>query len=290
MNRRRLLTTTLALVICCAALTSTALAETIRLSGTVPSFNQNYTDGPDAWGDCSLGTGGCPDQLCTTGCLVTAFASVLGYYDVRVNVTAANSCTGRARSGMDPGILNDWLRANRGFGQCSQDPIGSCCLAWDQLPGNVELTFYSNRSDVGLNPVAAVVIDHALRGGHPVVAGVHWGSSCRAGSSQSEDCHWVILTGKAGDTYTIVDPMNTDPTAPQGVRTTLDAGTRGSYIIDRYVVVTRDEPSTESVAPPSVEPVDGTSADDGSTATGTALALFGLLAAVAVIIVLVTSR
>ena len=85
--------------------------------------------------------------------------------------------------------------------------------------------------------MASVIIDHALRQGYPVIAGVHWGAFCNGGSSQSEDCHWVILTGKRDDTYTIVDPFNPDPTSPYGVRTTLDAGVRGSYIIDRFVVI-----------------------------------------------------
>lgn len=287
---KRFLFTVAAALTLVLALGVLGACESIQLPGTVPSFNQNYTEGPGAWGDCTLGTGGCPDQICTTGCLVTAFASVLGYYDVSVAVSASESCTGRARSGMDPGILNDWLRANGGFGQCSQDPVGSCCLAWNQLPGNLELTFYSNRSDVDLNPVTAVVIDHALRSGHPVVAGVHWGVFCRAGSSQSEDCHWIILTGKAGDTYTIVDPMNLDATNPNGVRTTLDAGTRGAYIIDRYVVIELGEPGASPSGDPQSELSGIDDAVETGSATGSALVLLGLLAVVAAAIILIGSR
>jgi len=270
---------------------SLALAEAILLPRTVPSFNQNYTDGPDAWGDCPLGTAGCPDQVCTTGCLVTAFSSVLAYYEIDVSVPPATSCTGRARSGMDPGILNDWLRANRGFGHCAQDPLGDCCLAWDRLPGDLELTFYSNRSENDLNPVASVVIDHALREGRPVVAGVHWGASCRAGSEQTEDCHWVVLTGKAGDTYTIVDPINFDVTDPRGVRTTLDDGTHGNYIIDRFVVVSG--PTLGSTAPSASPDLTGDSegAESSGPATATTAVVFlGLLAAVVAIIALVSAR
>jgi hypothetical protein len=80
---------------------------------------------------------------------------------------------------------------------------------------------------------------HALRQGNPVVAGVHWGTACRRGSSQTEDCHWVVLTGKTGSTYTIVDPYNRDHASSTGVRTTLDAGSLGAYTIDRFVIVTR---------------------------------------------------
>ena len=83
-------------------------------------------------------------------------------------------------------------------------------MIWDQLPTELEITTHVNRSDVGLNPVASVVIDHALRQGYPVIAGVHWGAFCNEGSSQTEDCHWVILTGRIDDTYTIIDPFNPD--------------------------------------------------------------------------------
>ncbi len=270
---------------------SLALAEAILLPRTVPSFNQNYTDGSGAWGDCPLGTAGCPDQVCTAGCLVTAFSSVLSYYEIDVSVPSRFSCTGRARSGMDPGILNDWLRANRGFGHCAQDPVGDCCLAWDRLPGAVELTFYSNRSEDGLNPVASIVIDHALREGLPVVAGVHWGASCRAGSEQTEDCHWVVLTGKAGDTYTIVDPINPDVSDPRGVRTTLDDGTHGNYIIDRFVVVSGPVPDSAERPVSSDSAGDSDGAESGGPSTAaTAVVLLGLVALIAAIIVLVSSQ
>ncbi len=217
-------------------------AQTIELPRDVPAFNQAYTEGPGAWGNCPLGTIGCPDHIYTTGCLVTAFSSVLAYYDIDVTVPARSSCTGAARTGMDPGIFNDWLREIGGYGRCAQDPVGNCCLIWTQLPAALEITTHVNRSEVGLNPVAAVVIDHALRQGYPVVAGVHWGASCNGGSGQTEDCHWVILTGKIDDTYTIIDPFNPDPASPYGVRTTLDAGVHGRYIIDRFVVVEAPPP------------------------------------------------
>ncbi|MFC2082446.1 hypothetical protein ACFLSG_00200 [Candidatus Bipolaricaulota bacterium] len=215
----------------------TCLGQTIELPRIMPAFNQAYNEGPDAWGNCPLGTIGCPDQVCTTGCLITAFSSVLAYYEVSVTVPARSSCTGEERTGMDPGIFNDWLREVGGYGRCSQDPVGNCCLIWEQLPAELEITTHVNRSDVGLNPVASVVIDHALRQGHPVIAGVHWGAFCNGGSTQSEDCHWVIITGKRDDAYIIVDPFNPDPASPNGIRTTLGSGVRGSYIIDRFVVV-----------------------------------------------------
>ncbi len=214
-----------------------ASAQTIELPRPVPAFSQAYTEGPNAWGNCGLGTVGCPDQICTTGCLVTAFSSVLAYYQISLSVSAEGSCTGEARTGMDPGIFNDWLRQQGGYGRCSQDPAGNCCLIWEQLPAGLEITTHVNRSEAGLSPVSSVVIDHALRQGYPVVAGVHWGSYCSGSSGQSEDCHWVVITGKRDGAYTIMDPYNPDPTSPYGVRTTLAAGVHGSYIVDRFVVV-----------------------------------------------------
>ncbi len=263
-----------------------ASAEAIELPRPVPSLNQAYTDGPGAWGDCPLGTDGCPDRLCTTGCLTTAFASVLAYYGVEVSVTADDSCTGRARVGMDPGILNDWLRANAAYGRCAQDPLGNCCLDWEGLPEAVELTFHVNRSDVGLNPVASVVIDHALRQGRPVIAGVHWGASCHGETGQSEDCHWVVLTGKTGETYSIIDPYNPDTTSPYGIRTTLDAGVHGAYIIDRFVIVEGDSASASLHVE---EPSTAQEARPEDRADSSVVALLAILALVAALVLLVTA-
>ena len=260
-----------------------SLAQTIELPKSVPSFNQAYTNGPNAWGDCPLGTDGCPDQVCITGCLTTAFASVLAYHDVTLSVTAAESCSGQAQSGMDPGILNDWLRAHAAYGRCAQDPIGSCCLDWSRLPNGVALTFHVNRSNVGLNPVASVVIDHALRQGHPIIAGVHWGAFCHGGTGQSEDCHWVVLIGRTGETYTIIDPYNADSSSPYGIRTTLDAGVHGAYIIDRFVIVEYSPGSTPILADiPSVRP--SSSADRSGTSWIVFLATLALVAAVAILV------
>ncbi len=261
-----------------------ALAQTIDLPRAVPPFNQAYTDGADAWGNCPLGTGGCPDQICTTGCLTTAFASVLAYYGVEVPVSSEHSCTGRARSGMDPGILNDWLREHRAYGHCAQDPFGDCCLVWERLPDGVELTFHVNRSDVGLNPVASVVIDHALRQGRPIIAGVHWGATCHGGTGQTEDCHWVILTGKVGETYSIIDPFNADSTSPYGIRTTLEAGVHGAYIIDRFVIVEYDGPGVPSRTESSASGQQDRTADRQGSSALVLLAALGLVAALILLV------
>ncbi len=275
-----------------------ARGESIALPRVVPSFNQAYTEGPGAWGDCALGTGGCPDHIRATGCLITTFSAVLAYYDINLSVPAQYSCTGEAEQGMNPRILNDWLRARRGYGPCSQDPSGSCCLEWEDLPHGVALSFFSNRSSVGLNAVAALVIDHALRQGNPVVAGVHWGTACRSGSSQTEDCHWIVLTGKAGDTYAIMDPYNPDTTSSAGLRTTLDNGSRGAYTIDRFVIVTRtigDPSLANAIVVPTVATTPTTTPalqpEAPQTSPGATVAvLLAALALVAAIVFLVTGQ
>lgn len=267
-------------------LASSAVGQPIELPRTVPPFNQAYTDGPGAWGDCPLGTDGCPDQVCITGCLTTAFASVLAYYEVEVAVAAADSCTGHAQSGMDPGILNDWLRANAAYGRCAQDPIGNCCLSWGRLPDDVKLTFHVNRSDVGLNPVASVVIDHALRQGRPVIAGVHWGAFCHGDTDQTEDCHWVVLTGKTDESYSIIDPYNANPSSPYGIQTTLDAGVHGAYIIDRFVIIERDS----SLTPPDIEDPSAAQETQPEDRSGpSAVVLLAILALVAALVLLVAA-
>ena len=278
----RLLVAGLVLILCSVP----AAGQAIELPKNVPPFNQAYADGPNAWGNCSLGTAGCPDKVRTTGCLTTAFASALAYYGVEVSVDAGESCSGQARTGMDPGILNDWLRANDAYGHCAQDPIGNCCLVWERLPDGVELTFHVNRSDVGLNPVASVVIDHALRQGRPVIAGVHWSAFCHGDSGQTEDCHWVVLIGRTDGTYSIIDPYNADASSPYGIRTTLDAGVHGAYIIDRFVIVEYD--ATVASSPlEDPEPVREIDADGPSGPS--VLVLLAALVLVAALVVLATA-
>jgi len=210
-------------------------------------FNQAYRIGENAWGNCPLGTDSCPDRISSTGCLVSTMAAILDYYGVELSVSAGESCLRSWQSGMDPGILNDWLRAHDGFGACASDPVGNCCLAWERLP-DVSVQFSSNQRDEGLDFLAERRIDNALAAGRPVVAGVHWSDSCSGGRG-SEDCHWIVLTGKRGDTYVIIDPFNPDTTDPHGVRTTLDAGVLGRYTIDRFAVVSGPE---HNVTAPSV--------------------------------------
>jgi hypothetical protein len=297
-SRSLSLRTALAALVLVASLGSAAArAESITLPRAMPSFNQAYTSGPGAWGDGVLGTDGCPDRIRATGCLITAFSAVLSYYEIVLTIPAAYSTTAGREQGMDPRILNDWLRARHGYGGCSQDPLGSCCLEWSRLPKGVALSFHTNRNNAGLNPVAAVIIDHALRQGNPVIAGVHWSSACRSGSSQTEDCHWVVLTGKVGTTYTIVDPYNPDTTSPTGLRTTLDKGSRGNYTIDRFVVVSRTagDPTLlnalpdPALPPPAVDPLPPPQPQPSAASTIAVLLVALALVAAAIFVVTKTT-
>lgn len=216
----------------------TALGD-ISLPSTITGFNQAYC-GPDGyWGDCSMGTYGCPDTVASAGCLITTFAAVLDYYNVNLSIPSWASWNGQPRTGMDPGVLNDWLKAHGGYGRCS-DEVGFCCLEWAKLPRQISITTYVNQYDEGLDSQSERIIDQALRSGYPVVCGVHWGSHCHGSTTNNEDCHWIVITGKQGSTYTIIDPYNPDTSDRQGVRTTLQYGTLGEYTIDRFVVVRRN--------------------------------------------------
>jgi hypothetical protein len=215
----------------------------LSLPTALPSFNQAYRGASgNTWGNCRMGTDGCPDRIETAGCLITAFAMILDYYRIELFIPASSSCTGRTRTGMDPGILNDWLREHSGYGRCVQDLAGNCCLEWTRLPTQITLSFHENRSEVDLDVSARRTIDRALIAGYPIVAGVHWGEFCHGAAQKTEDCHWVVITGKDGLTYNIVDPYNPDTSSREGVRTTLRRGTRGNYIIDRFVVVSGPVP------------------------------------------------
>ena len=220
-----------------------AAQEDISLPVAVPSFNQAYSEPSGYWGSCGMGTNGCGDTIATAGCLITSFAMVLDYYNVSLSVPRESSCTDTARTGMDPGILNDWLKTHGGYGKCASD-IGSCCLEWTHLPPQISVTQYVNYSKTGIDSTAQRTIDRSLAQGYPVISGVHWGSYCHGSTTQTEDCHWVVITGKKGATYTIIDPYNRDRTDPSGVDTTLNHGTFGAYTIDRYVVVKGVVPSS----------------------------------------------
>jgi hypothetical protein len=190
-----------------------------------------------------MGIGGCTDHIATAGCLITAFSMVLDYYEVELVIPATSSSTQERQRGMNPAILNDWLRGHGGYGYCPHDQGGKCCLEWNNLPPQVDLSrFYENQSESGIDPESRRIIDRALVTGKPVIAGVHWGAHCHGSRTKTEDCHWIVITGKTGDTYWIIDPYNRDYTSKEGIQTTLATGVFGNYIIDRFVVVSGPVP------------------------------------------------
>ena len=211
----------------------------------IPGFNQAYRDPHGYWGSYRMGTNGCPDRIETAGCLITSLAAVLDYYGIKLTIPAAESCTGRTRTGMDPGIVNDWLRAHGGYGRCATDHTGNCCLEWTAVPPEVSLVDHENRATSGIDSNSRLLIDHALAHGYPVIAGVHWGAHCHGTTVKTKNCHWVVITGKIGSTYMITDPYNRDKHDPYGVRTTLNRGVFGTYTIDRFVVVKGSVPTQE---------------------------------------------
>jgi hypothetical protein len=67
----------------------------------------------------------------------------------------------------------------------------------------------------------------------------------------------VVIAGRSGDTYTIIDPYNQDSSDPRGIETTLDHGVFGNYTIDRFVIVSGIAPSSTPRLEISFEPSDG---------------------------------
>ncbi len=214
----------------------------------IPGFNQAYRDAHGYWGLYRMGTGGCPDRIETAGCLITSLAAVLNYYGITLSIPASESSTGKAREGMDPGILNDWLRAHNGYGRCTTDHVGNCCLEWTAVPKQVSFSEHENSATHGIDPASRFIINQALARGYPVIAGVHWGAHCHGTLNKTEDCHWVVITGRIGTGYAITDPYNRDVHDPHGVRTTLLHGVFGAYTIDRFVVVKAPLPTVRTFA------------------------------------------
>ena len=182
----------------------------------VPLFDQN----DEAWSGEQLGD--CEDTYIgdkygweeAGGCVVTSMAMVLKYFEICVTVPSGHSITGQERIGMNPSILNDWLTWRDGY-------TDGCLMKWTILPNNViPSERYYNPSTTGISEDTYKNIDNALQNGKPVIAGVHW-------ADKPEDSHFIVITGRKGDTYVINDPWG-------GVATTLDAGAVGNYIIDHY--------------------------------------------------------
>lgn len=145
------------------------------------------------WGSNQLGT--CAvDTIYSSGCATTSKAMIFNYY--QPNYT-------------NPAQLNDCLTDNGGY--------ADGCLAPHDETNNIcapsGLTFAGHiTSDFN------TTIDLELSNGYPVMAKVQ---------SASVDMHFIIITGKSGDTYSINDPWDL-----QFIDRTLETGCFGSYVID----------------------------------------------------------
>ncbi len=190
-----------------------------KLQGWIAPINQKdyYQTLGTCWG-CTIKS---------DGCLLVSLTMALRFWGVKVMVPERHSSTGEPRFGMTPEILNDWFLWKNTYSYNSTGCPGRCLVDWYPLPGNIKVS--SRRTNRGeyLTSNTKRNIDYALSRNYPVIAGVHWGNYCHGNPAETEDCHFVLITGKWGDTYRIIDPAG-------GIKTTLDNGTFGRYIIDHY--------------------------------------------------------
>jgi hypothetical protein len=121
-------------------------------------------------GSCSRAT------IRSAGCALTSEAMVFKYYGVRVST--------RVGTGMNPRILNAWLKKHAGY-------AGGCMMRWGKEPGGVRYT----GADTSLRHV-----NKELAAGRPVIADV-------TGPTVASH-HFVVIIGRAGKTYVINDPWS----------------------------------------------------------------------------------
>jgi hypothetical protein len=160
------------------------------LALNVPFFSQRNSD----WASDQLGT--CVDlDMANWGCATTSKAMLFNYYQ---------------HSFTDPGELNVCLTENNGYAE-------GCLAPWDE------------RNNV-CTPPGVIFIDHVvtdikntidieLSNGYPVIAIVKYGNDLKLR-------HFVVVTGKNGDTYSINDPYDKVYTSR-----TLKTGALGSYVL-----------------------------------------------------------
>ena len=160
----------------------------------VPLFSQQ----DNLWKSHELGT--CAsDTLGSAGCAVISVAMVYAKYGVVLSSTAG--------VGMNPDILNAWLRDNGRYGADAGG--GLCDIQWWRLPAGVQYTG-SDTSGARLNA--------ELAAGRPVIARVH---------NTKMPMHFVVITGQHGATYDINDPLSL-------TRRQLDDGSPDAYIVDTF--------------------------------------------------------
>lgn len=190
-----------------------------RLEGEIPILDQ--TNYHQALGTCR----GCTIQ--TDGCLLVSLAMALQFMEVKIIIPADHSSAGSARFGMSPEVLNDWFTWRGTYSYNPNGCPGRCLVDWYPLPGHVVASRRMTNRGEYLNPGTKKLIDYALSRNYPVIAGVHWNSHCPGNLKKTEDCHFVLITGRLGNTYQIIDPAG-------GIKTTLNKGAFGPYIIDHW--------------------------------------------------------
>jgi hypothetical protein len=133
----------------------------------VPVFGQRW----DPWRTDLLGYSS-TDTIGDYGCALTSVAMVLKYYGAET----------------DPRDLNNWLKANAGY-------YNDDLIRWEVAPGRASGVTYEGRHDWS-GPADLGVINGELDAGFPAIVEV------RLSGQQ----HFVVLKGRNGTTYSMVDP------------------------------------------------------------------------------------
>ncbi len=152
---------------------------TIKYTG-VPDFKQRDL----GWGNDHLaGKSGCP-TVAVAGCALTSVADVLAYYGTPQLTQGYGP--------VSPDNLNRWLTAHGGYGGCK--------ISWEVAANSTggyvgEPTILrTSQYDLAAREQA---IDNALSQGRPPIVEV---------KGKLGIPHWIVLSGKSGDSYSIVDP------------------------------------------------------------------------------------
>ena len=207
----------LAIVLLIGIAASTTLVTPTTAAAHIDVKSMAQTD--HNWTSDTLGT--CSTNLGLAGCAVTSEAMVFNFYGISV--------TSSKGTGMTPAILNAWLTENAGYAY-DKDGSGNCDLFGGNLPQPAGIK-------LGVPDLNVSHLDSELAAGRPVIAHV-------TGSGTSG--HFVVITGKDGNTYDINDPG-------KGSQTTLDQGDYGSYTVDQYQYFSRSGTQTVT-APPATPP------------------------------------
>jgi hypothetical protein len=191
----------LASMACLVIALGTATAAAPRASAVtavqlaVPFFSQRDSQ----WSGDALGqTGSCSSTIGAQGCLLTSVAMVYSFYNVKVVSTTYGT------TGMNPRILNSWLKAKGGF--------SGCLLIQSKTPEEMN---YNGQVSYNATSVRA-----ELDAGRPVIAGV-------ATSPTGGTVHYMVITGQnSAGAFTFNDPWDTSSQTR-----TMPNGALGTYYI-----------------------------------------------------------